>query len=45
MSTDGKRSCSQRVGGGGGGGGGTIGYGSWISTFQPLDYLTTGFCD
>ena len=38
MPTDGKRSCSQRVGG-------TIGYGSWISIFQPLDYLTTGFCD
>ena len=38
MPTDSKRSCSQRVGG-------TIGYGSWISIFQPLDYLTTGFCD
>ena len=25
--------------------GGTIGYGSWISIFQPIDYLTTGFCD
>ena len=38
MPTDGKRSCSQRVGG-------TIGYGPWISTFQPLDHLTTDFCD
>ena len=38
MPTDSKRFCSQRVGG-------TIGYGSWISIFQPLDYLTTGFCD
>ena len=38
MHTHGKHSCSQRIGG-------TIGYGSWISTFQPLDYFTTGFCD
>ena len=38
MYTDSKRSCSQRVGG-------TIGYGSWISILQPLDYLTRGFCD
>ena len=38
MPTDGKCSCSQWVGG-------TIGYWSWISTFQLLDHLTAGFCD